>query len=302
MRSFKEYERRESKANGDTYNGLEYDSEIVSAEGVEITLFVPKGTTRHVVEAAKSAARNSRDVVRFKTELPPIEATLITMTRHEFFKQFKPIPHLNAVHPLDDYEFMSAIDEENAFILKHANDPESELFVWTHAIDDDGNEYISEGYHLFHPIGYYLTGKAPEPGKQYFIQGELGGQDRENYVNEPGLEISGTCDTKGCKSEGFKSVPSISGDEVGLCDSCYDAYIIGLNRGMGMIVELPEQMKRSRIAELLREIRHLVEFDEMMSSQRDVGMAFGIGVCSALNTDRRTTEQLKRILLINMEK
>ena len=116
-------------------------------------------------------------------------------------------------------------------------------------------------------------------------------------------KITTICQAEHCKFEATNTVPTGNGDDdANFCPSCYDAYIVGLNKGMGMIVELPEQMKRSRIAELLREIRHLVEFDEMMSSQRDVGMAFGIGVCSALNTDRRTTEQLKRILLINMEK
>ena len=223
MRTLKEYQRRESKANGDTYNGLEYDSEVVSADGVKITLFTPKGTTGEVMRAAMAEAKSKRVVVGFRLEVPPT-------CEHESRED-----HMNC------------------------------MFCGQCREDLDSNDLCMD----------------------------CGGVDENETDDEPWL---GTCETENCDWDVFEAVPNASGDDLNLCSSCYDAYIIGLNRGMGMIVELPEAMKRARLADALREIRHSPNFDHLMSSEPDVIEAFATGMCQSLNTDLRTTTQFKRIL------
>lgn len=56
------FERRESKMNGDTFAGLEYDTELINCDGVCVTLYVTEQTTKEQIEAAKRDARNKRDV------------------------------------------------------------------------------------------------------------------------------------------------------------------------------------------------------------------------------------------------
>jgi len=62
--TIKEYDRRESKSNGDTFAGLEYDSEIIGSDGVMITLFVSTGTPFAVIEQAKAEARSQQNKPR----------------------------------------------------------------------------------------------------------------------------------------------------------------------------------------------------------------------------------------------
>ncbi len=229
------------------------------------------------------------------------EDDLITMTRDEFFEQFKPIPHFTLrtmpiwggyiVHPLDDCEFYP-VGKELEFILKQVNNPEPELFIWTHAFDSDRNRCITNGYHLIELFGrgkyrwggYYITSKPPEEGKRYYIL--------DNPTPAPSK-----CESKLCERPAVVVVSNAAGADMELCGSCYGAYTVGLNYGMGMIIELPEQMKRDRLAECLMEIRHLVNFDALMSAGRNAIEAFATGMCQTLNTNLRTTNQFKRILL-----
>ncbi len=231
------------------------------------------------------------------------DGDLITMTRDEFFEQFRPMPHFKirlmpvwggyAVNPLDDCEFYP-VDDELEFVLEHANNPEPGLFIWTHAFDSDGHICITDGYHLVEPIkparllGYYITSKPPEKGKRYYITPAQG----KRYYITPA-----PCESEFCTLYSSIVVPNAAGEDVHYCGNCYDAYLVGLNRGMSMIIELPEQMKRARLAEALMEIRHLAKFDLLISAGRNVIEAFATGMCQSLNTELRTTEQFKRILL-----
>lgn len=65
------YDRRESKMQGGTFAGLEYDTELVSSQGVLIVLYVTDQTPQEQIERAKTAARNERDVVRFEVQKIP---------------------------------------------------------------------------------------------------------------------------------------------------------------------------------------------------------------------------------------
>ena len=69
--AIKQYERRESKANNDTFAGLEYDTELAGSEGVRVILYTTPETTPKQLVAAKHEARSQRDVVEFIKVLTP---------------------------------------------------------------------------------------------------------------------------------------------------------------------------------------------------------------------------------------
>ncbi|MFH1184683.1 MAG: hypothetical protein V1755_06545 [Chloroflexota bacterium] len=66
-----QWDRRESKQNGDTFAGIEYDSDLVSSRGCAITLYAPESADRSQIAKAKREARNQRDVVCFYVERVP---------------------------------------------------------------------------------------------------------------------------------------------------------------------------------------------------------------------------------------
>lgn len=65
------WERRESLLCGETFAGIEFDSELVSSQGCGITLYPHEDHTRTEIADAKSAARNKRDVVVFYVKRVP---------------------------------------------------------------------------------------------------------------------------------------------------------------------------------------------------------------------------------------
>lgn len=54
-------------------NGLPYDDEIVSPDGIHLTLYVPLGTSKEECEKAIREGYNSRDVVKHTTLECPAE-------------------------------------------------------------------------------------------------------------------------------------------------------------------------------------------------------------------------------------
>lgn len=67
------YKRRDSLLDRTTFAGLEYDTDLVSSQGIAVTLFALPTTTRAQISAAKRDARNKRDVVCFYVERIPAE-------------------------------------------------------------------------------------------------------------------------------------------------------------------------------------------------------------------------------------
>ena len=65
------FQRRESKHNGETFAGLEYDTELAGSEGVRCFLFATETTTPEQLAAAEAEARQRRDVVDFITVRVP---------------------------------------------------------------------------------------------------------------------------------------------------------------------------------------------------------------------------------------
>ncbi len=65
------FDRRESMVYGDTFAGLEYNTEVYSAAGCLVTLFVSDETTEDQIERAKRAARAWRDVVEIHLRKVP---------------------------------------------------------------------------------------------------------------------------------------------------------------------------------------------------------------------------------------
>lgn len=56
---------RESKQTGDSFAGLQYDTEVGSAAGCVVTLYLPPGVTEQQAQAAMAEARHKRDVIDF---------------------------------------------------------------------------------------------------------------------------------------------------------------------------------------------------------------------------------------------
>ena len=228
MITIKEYDRRESKSNGDTFAGLEYDSEIGNEDGAIITLFVPKGTPGETIDAAKDAARAARDVVQFKLEEPPT-------CEHD--------SHEDCMNCTECGQCREDLDSND--LCKNCG-----------GVDE--NETVQ------------CEGKNCEM----------------DMILHPEAEYMDGCNV----------VTTASGDDIRYCGSCYDAYIVGLNRGMGMIIELPESIKRSRLADCLREHRNTVDYDLAMIG-KSMALGLAIGLCHALNVNPETYAQIKRILL-----
>ena len=67
------FDRRESKLTATTFAGLEFDTDLVSSQGIHVTLFITDKTTKEQIKKAKSAAKAARDVVSFSTERVPEE-------------------------------------------------------------------------------------------------------------------------------------------------------------------------------------------------------------------------------------
>lgn len=65
------WRRRESLFNRDSFAGMEYDTDLVSSQGVAVTLFARESATRSEIARAKRDARNKRDVVCFYVERVP---------------------------------------------------------------------------------------------------------------------------------------------------------------------------------------------------------------------------------------
>jgi hypothetical protein len=222
-----------------------------------------------------------------KARYEPLD--VITLTYAEFIEQFKPIR--NMVRDDDDPKYYTS-ESELDFVRLYANDPKAGISVWTHTISL-GNipECICDGYGEQHVLGYFLTSKAPETDKQYFVQ-------------EDEIEEELTCN---CVNDAVHTVPTVSGDDVKICDTCYDAYIIGLNRGMNMIVELPESIKRSRLAEMLVKIKHDKKsmqsfFGRSAPVNKDYIEGFLAGAQSVLWPSRRAVAKFARgIMLVKNE-
>ncbi len=104
------YKRRESKLLGDTFAGLEYDTELAGPDGVWCLLFLPPGTTPEQVQEAKSAARHSRDVVSFRTQRIPAE-----WVEPEHKPQKDAAPWIDAIRHILEHG-VSRIGEDNRIV------------------------------------------------------------------------------------------------------------------------------------------------------------------------------------------
>ena len=310
MRTIKEYEHRESKANGDTFAGLEYDSEIIGSDGVMITLFVSTGTPFAVIEQAKAEARSQRDVAGFKIEETP------TCT-HDIDEDCMNCTNCGACREdLDSNELCmdcGGVDENEGFSMA------SVLFVKNMYSCRNGQKLYKitlDDAVPWSALIVYYTADGPrktmthisfcnESGSVYGLN-PPGGPYKGKITHEEALLRSGykliikqssQCQAEHCTMDGGNVVTTVSGDDIDFCGSCYDAYIVGLNRGMGMIIELPESIKRSRIAELLWQNRYSIDMDIAREMGKEFMIGLANGMCQALNTEPRTLEQLNEILL-----
>lgn len=50
------------------FNGIKYNSYLVSKDGVEIVLYIERQHTKEDIKLAMTEARHTRDVVRFRKE------------------------------------------------------------------------------------------------------------------------------------------------------------------------------------------------------------------------------------------